>query len=272
MKVADRVVVVTGGGAGIGEALCRRFRREGAAAVVVADRDAAAAERVAAQVGGLAVRVDVTDEAAVAGLVEQVEREAGPIGLFCSNAGVLFTDPDQHNAASGTDEQWQFGWQVHVMAHVYAVRALVPRMRARGGGHLLHTVSAAGLLTQPGGGVYATTKHAAIGFAEHVAITHAGDGIKVSVLCPQAVDTAMIRQARDTAPGPAHAAALDGVLSPEQVADEVIRGLDAERFLILPHPQVLTYLRRKGEDYDRWLDGMSRLRAGLLGAAGPDRD
>jgi NAD(P)-dependent dehydrogenase (short-subunit alcohol dehydrogenase family) len=273
VDVADRVVVVTGGGSGIGAALCRRLRAEGARAVVVADRDAAAADLVAGQVGGLAVPTDVTDESAVTALVERAEREAGPIDLFCSNAGVLFTDPDQQNAASGTDRQWQLGWQVHVLAHVYAARALIPRFRARGGGYLLHTVSAAGLLTQPGGGVYATTKHAAIGFAEHVAITHAADGIRVSVLCPQAVDTAMIRDAAAQAPGPAHAAALDGVLSPEQVADEVIRGLAAERFLILPHPQVLTYLRRKGEDYDRWLAGMARLRAGLLGgdpATAPD--
>jgi NAD(P)-dependent dehydrogenase (short-subunit alcohol dehydrogenase family) len=273
VKVDGKVVVVTGGGGGIGAAMCRRFRAEGARAVVVADRDVAATKRVAAEVEGLAVPTDVTDGTAVARLVERAEQEAGPIDLFCSNAGILFLDPDQHDAASGTDEQWQLGWQVHVMAHVHAARALIPRFRARGGGYLLQTVSAAGLLTQPGGGVYATTKHAAIGFAEHVAITHAGDGIRVSVLCPQAVDTAMTRNL-PAAPGSgapgagaAQAAALDGVLTPEQVADEVIRGLERESFLILPHPQVLTYLRRKGEDYDRWLAGMGRLRAGLLGGS-----
>lgn len=274
VKVEGKVVVVTGGGSGIGAAVCRRLRAEGARAVVVADRDDGAADRVAAEVDGLAVATDVTDEAAVVRLVERAEAEAGPIDLFCSNAGVLLLDPDPHDAASATDEQWQLGWQVHVMAHVYAARATIPRFRARGGGYLLHTVSAAGLLTQPGGGVYATTKHAAIGFAEHVAITHAGDGVKVSVLCPQAVDTAMIRDL-DPAPGTAahpaaaaaQAAALDGVLTPEQVADEVVRGLERESFLILPHPQVLTYLRRKGEDYDRWIAGMARLRAGLLGGS-----
>jgi len=267
MRVEGQVVVVTGGGAGIGAALCRRLHAEGAAAVVVADRDEAAARRVAEQVGGLAVAVDVTDGAAVAALVDRAESEVGPIGLFCSNAGVLFADPDPFDAASDSDEHWQLGWQVHVMAHVHAVRALIPRFRARGRGYLLHTVSAAGLLTQPGGGVYATTKHAAIGFAEHVAITHARDGIRVSVLCPQAVDTAMIRGLDDPGAdrGPLRAAALDGVLTAEQVAEDAVRGLAQERFLILPHPQVLTYVRRKADDYDRWIAGMARLRAGLLG-------
>ncbi len=272
MDVAGRTVVVTGGGAGIGAALCRAFHREGARSVVVADRDAASADRIATEVGGTAMVTDVTDPAAVTRLVEVTEQTVGPIDLFCSNAGVLFTDPDPANAASGTDEHWAAGWAVHVMAHVHAARALIPRFRARGGGYLLHTVSAAGLLTQPGGGVYATTKHAAIGFAEHVAITHAADGIKVSVLCPQAVDTDMVRLAVAAAPGPARAAALDGTLTAGQVADEVIRGLAAERFLILPHPQVLDYLRRKAEDYDRWLAGMVRLRAGLMPPVGGSTD
>jgi NAD(P)-dependent dehydrogenase (short-subunit alcohol dehydrogenase family) len=271
MNVEGAVVVVTGGGSGIGAALCRRMHAEGAAGIVVADRDADAAHRVAGEVGGLAVPTDVTDADAVAALVEQAEAEVGPIGLFCSNAGILFTDPDQGNAASDSDEHWQLGWQVHVMAHVYAARALVPRFKARGGGYLLQTVSAAGLLTQPGSGVYTTSKHAAIGFAEHLAITHAGDGIRVSVLCPQAVDTAMTRAVVD-AEGPRTplgAAARDGILTPEQVALEAVRGLAEERFLILPHPQVLSYVRRKADDHDRWIAGMARLRAGLLDAAGP---
>ncbi len=262
MQVAGRVVVVTGGGSGIGRALCARLHAEGAAGVVVVDRDGAAAAAVAATVDGLALTADVADPEAVEGVVRRAERELGPVELFCSNAGVFVPDPDLYDAASADPGDWARGWAVNVMAHVHAARAMIPRYRARGGGYLLATVSAAGLLSQLGAGVYATTKHAAIGFAEHLAITHRDDGIRVSVLCPQAVDTAMIRG--DAADPRLRAAAVDGVLTPAEVAAEAVRGIVAERFLILPHPRVLGYLQAKTADYDAWIEGMARLRARLL--------
>jgi len=259
VEIQGKVVVVTGGAAGIGRALCERFHREGARAVVVVDRDGVGAVATADGIGGVAIAADVCLQADVDRVVEQVESRVGPIDLFCSNAGRMFADPDQDDAASAPVADWTRGWELHVMAHVYAAKALIPRYRARGGGYLLNTVSAAGLLSQIGSGVYSTTKHAAIGFAEHVAIAHRADGIRVSVLCPQAVDTALIRTPGLDA-GMA-AATRDGVLSPQEVAEEVVRGLAEERFLILPHPQVLTYLQRKAADYDRWIAGMSRLRS-----------
>lgn len=257
MKVAGRVVVVTGAARGIGRALAERFHREGAEAVVVADLDLAAAEAVAGPIGAVPMRCDVADEADVIGLVAHTERHCGPIGLFCSNAGIALFDPDRDNAASAPNEAWMRSWGVNVMAHVYAARALVPLMAERGGGYLLNTVSAAGLLSQIGGAVYATTKHAALGFAETLAITHREQGIGVSVLCPQGVDTEMLRSL------PPGSVPPEGTLSPEAVADAVIAGLDTETFLILPHPEVATYFRRKADDYDRWLGGMRRLRRHL---------
>jgi len=194
-------------------------------------------------------------------MVADLEARHRRIDLFCSNAGIGDGDPDKQNAASSPDEVWERAWAINVMGHVHAARAVTPGMAARGGGYLLNTVSAAGLLSQIGGAVYSTTKHAAMGFAESLAITHGDQGIKVSVLCPQGVDTAMLRQGGDNQPQN-----LDGVLTPDQVAETVIEGLAAERFLILPHPEVLTYMQRKAADYDRWLGGMRRLRGKILGA------
>ena len=261
MDVKDKVVVVTGGADGIGAALCRRFARAGAAVVVVVDRNADGAAAVANEIGGEAVTLDVSDGKAMAAMVADLEARHGRIDLFCSNAGIGDGDPDKQNAASSPDEVWQRAWNINLMGHVHAARAVTPGMAARGGGYLLNTVSAAGLLSQIGGAVYSTTKHAAIGFAESLAITHGDQGIKVSVLCPQGVDTAMLRQGGDNQPQN-----LDGVLTPDQVAETVIEGLAAERFLILPHPEVLTYMQRKAADYDRWLGGMRRLRGKILGA------
>ena len=257
MRVAGQTVVVTGGANGIGRALCERFAREGAKAVVVADIDAAGADSVARAIGAHGFACDVSQEAEIVRLVEDTERRFGPIGLFCSNAGIALFDPDPENIASAPNEAWARSWAVNVMAHVYAARTLVPRMSARGGGYLLNTVSAAGLLSQIGGAVYATTKHAALGFAECLAIAHREQGIRVSALCPQGVDTPMLRSL------PAGAQNIDGVLSPEAVADAVIDGLEHENFLIVPHPEVATYMRRKSEDHDRWLAGMRRLRRRL---------
>lgn len=253
MKLDGKVAVITGGGSGIGKAMAERFRAEGAAGLLIADLDGAAAEAVARAVGGIGLKTDVADEADVKRMVALAEERFGRIDLMCSNAGVSVRDPDFDNATSASNETWMLGWTVNVMAHVYAARAALPGMIARGGGYFLHTVSAAGLLSQPGSPVYAATKHAAVGFAEALAITHRRDNIGVSILCPQAVDTPMIRGARGSQ-------AVDGVMSPQDVAGCVAEGLAQESFLILPHPQVLTYMQRKTGDYDRWIGGMVRLR------------
>jgi NAD(P)-dependent dehydrogenase (short-subunit alcohol dehydrogenase family) len=263
MQVAGKVVVVTGGGNGIGRALAQRFHREGAARVVVADLDMPAADQVAAEIGGIAVRCDVGREADIRALIERTEAECGPIALFCSNAGIGGGfDPLSENAGGTSDEPWMASWAVNVMAHVYAARHLVPRMKARGGGYFLQTVSAAGLLSQVGSAAYSTTKHAAVGFAENLAISHRAHGIRVSILCPQGVDTNMLR---GLPKGPQSA---DGNLSPEAVADSALAGLEAEQFLILPHPQVATYMRAKLDNYDRWIGGMAKIQAKLRDGQG----
>lgn len=263
MSPRGHVVVVTGGASGIGRALCERFAREGAKAVVVADIDGAGAAAVAAAIGPVAtaMRCDVTSETDMMRLIDETEARHGGIGLFCSNAGIFNgLDPKGENAGGASDAEWSRAWAVNVHAHVLAARHLVPRMRARGGGWFLHTVSAAGLLSQVGSAVYATTKHAAVGFAEALAITHRAHGIRVAILCPQGVDTAMLRDVGRKGPE-----SLDGVLSAEEVAEATIRGLEAETFLILPHAQVAGYMARKAESYDRWLGGMAKLQAAMRG-------
>jgi NAD(P)-dependent dehydrogenase (short-subunit alcohol dehydrogenase family) len=254
MELKDRIVVVTGAAAGIGRALAIRFAREGAKRVVCADIDEAGAAETARLCGGVAIRTDVSKEADIASLIERVERDHGPIDLFVSNAGIGIG-----GGAEVTDEGWQRIWDINVMAHVWAARHLVPRMTARGGGYLLNTASAAGLLSQIGSAPYAVTKHAAVGLAEWLALTHGDQGIKVSILCPQAVRTAM------TAGNPDGVASIDGMIEPEDVADAVVKGLAAETFLILPHPQVLDYMRRKTADYDRWIGGMRKLNRAYAG-------
>jgi NAD(P)-dependent dehydrogenase (short-subunit alcohol dehydrogenase family) len=256
MQVSGKVVVVTGGANGIGRALCEAFHRAGAAKVVVADKEAAGARVVAAVVDGAAFKCDVAQEKDLIHVIEETERMFGPIALFCSNAGIIGGfDPLSENAGGTSDEPFARSWAIHVMAHVYAARHMVPRFKARGGGYFLNTISAAGLLSQVGSPAYSTTKHAAVGFAENLAISHKAHGIKVSILCPQGVDTGMLRSI------PRGPQSGDGDLPPEQVAKEALEGIERETFLILPHPQVLGYMRTKTENYDRWISGMAKIQA-----------
>lgn len=265
MELRDRVAVVTGGAGGIGAALCRRFAAEGARGVVVADHDEAGATRVAREVGGLAVGCDVSDEAQVRVLVARAEERFGGIDLFCANAGVALgggLDP-LHAGPFAPDADWAASWAVNVMAHVYAARAVLPAMLARGEGWLLTTASAAGLLTDLGTQAYSVTKHAAVAFAEWLAIAYGERGIRVACLCPMGVRTAMVEGAAAAGVG-AHL--LPGAIEPEAVAEAVVAGLREERFLILPHPEVAEFFRRRADDPERWLRGMRRLRRDLYGA------
>jgi NAD(P)-dependent dehydrogenase (short-subunit alcohol dehydrogenase family) len=257
MDLHDKVVIVTGGASGIGRALCERFAKEGARGVVVADLDEAGAQQVAAGIGGLAQRVDVADEAEVQGLVRAATERFGQVDLFCSNAGILLRKDED---ASNLD--WQRHWEVNVMAHVYAARAVLPQMLARGEGYVLNTASAAGLLSQVNAAPYSVTKHAAVAFAEWLSIAYGERGLRVSCLCPQGVRTPMLRSA-DGGNRPSFLA--DGALSAQQVADAVIEGLRQEQFLILPHAEVLGFFQRKATDYERWLRGMRRLRDKVVG-------
>jgi NAD(P)-dependent dehydrogenase (short-subunit alcohol dehydrogenase family) len=255
MQVADKVVIVTGGANGIGKALCERFSREGARLVVVADLEAENARRVADAIGGESFAVNVREESQIQAMVRDVESRHGAIDLFCSNAGIIAGDGEPWWATSASNDTWQAMWDIHVMAHIYAARACLPGMLERGSGYFLNTASAAGLLNQIGDAAYSTTKHAAVGFAEALSITHGDDGIGVSTLCPQAVATRMIGDGGDGG-----TAGVDGVITPEQLAQVVIEGLAAEKFLILPHEEVTLYRERKTADYDRWLGGMRKLR------------
>ena len=254
MELKDKVVVVTGAAGGIGAGLAKRFAQEGARHVAVADLNGEGAQAVAAEIGGSGHALNVRDEDAVAALVRAIESDVGPIDLFCSNAGILAMDGGDWWATSSPNETWQAMWEIHVMAHIYAARACLPSMIERGSGYFLHTVSAAGLLTQPYTAAYATTKHASLGFAETLAISHADDGIGVSCLCPQGVQTPMLGDSDGGCAG------LDGILSTEQVAEAVVAGLREESFLILPHEEVRQYFLNKAQNYDRWLGGMRKLR------------
>jgi NAD(P)-dependent dehydrogenase (short-subunit alcohol dehydrogenase family) len=263
MDLSGKTVVLTGGARGIGAALARRFAVEGAAAVVVADLDLSAATAVASSIGpaGVPLRVDVSVEAEVASLVSFALDRYGHIDLFCSNAGIT--------TGAGLDADaavWERAWAINVQAHIFAARAVVPAMVARGSGYLLNTCSAAGLLTAMDDAPYAVTKHAAVAFAEWLSITYGDQGIRVSALCPQGVDTDMLRDGLAAGHRGAVVTAASGrVLSPEEVAGAVVEGLAAERFLILPHPEVATFEQRRANDRDRWLGAMRRLGSSASG-------
>ena len=265
MKLQDKVVVVTGGANGIGRALCRRFASEGAR-VIVSDVAFEAASNVASEINGIAVKTDVESEVDIIALVAKANEAFGPIDLFCSNAGIGRGAGLGDDGASGpfaTDADWAASWQVNLMAHVYAARAVLPAMLERGEGTLLQTASAAGLLTDLGGCAYSVTKHAAVAFAEWLSIAYGDRGIRVACLCPQGVRTPMLRAAEEAGGGAPHLAA--DAIEPDAVADAVVAGLADGRFLILPHPQVREFSARRAGDPDRWLGGMRRLRGRLYG-------
>ena len=249
MELRNKIIVITGGSGGIGKAMARAFLREGAKAVMLADLNEGLVKQAAAEIGCDGMACDVTNETQIAALVETTETKHGPVDVFCSNAGAggsgLLTDA--HN------DVWQQQWELHVMAHLYAARAVIPGMIERGGGYLMNTASAAGLLAALGSGPYTVTKAAAVKLAEFLAITHGDEGIAVSVLCPQGVNTAM-------APRSLGDGQTDGIIEPSALADTVVEAMREERFHVLPHPEVEEYVRRKGDNIDRWLLGMQRLR------------
>ncbi|NVJ98279.1 MAG: SDR family oxidoreductase [Alphaproteobacteria bacterium] len=264
MDVKDKVVVVTGGASGIGAALAKKFAAEGAKFVGVADMDAEGAKSVAAEIGdgAKAYQLDVTDEAAVKAMVADIEAGAGPVDLYVSNAGIMFTDGPDWTVINCSNEQWQKIWEVNVFAHVLACRAVLPGMIERGQGGFLITASAAGLLNQIGDSSYSTTKHAAVGFAESLAINHGDDGIYVGCLCPQAVTSKM------TAGAEASSAAADGIMAAEELASRTLAMMRESRFMIRPHEQVEGYFLNKAKDYDRWVGGMRKFRRHQLETTG----
>jgi NAD(P)-dependent dehydrogenase (short-subunit alcohol dehydrogenase family) len=257
MHIKDKVCVVTGGASGIGEAVARGYAEAGARGVVVADLKSSRERlaKVAGDIDGFAVTADVGEEADIQALIAAAEDKYGPIDIFFSNAGL-----SRKGQETASDADWDVSWRVHVMSHVFAARALLPGMLARGSGYLLNTASAAGLLASLNSMPYGVTKNAAVALAEHLAIQYGDRGIRVSVLCPQSVQTGM------TMAGPS-AARVDGVMQPPEVARLVIEAMAEERFMILSHPQVHEYGLRKASNRDRWIAGMRRLRDKVYGTA-----
>jgi NAD(P)-dependent dehydrogenase (short-subunit alcohol dehydrogenase family) len=258
MDAAGRVIVVTGGAKGIGRALASRFATAGAEAVIVADLDIEGASSVAREIGATAIRCDVSRESDVKQLVDRVEADRGRIDIFCSNAGIAVG-----GGPEAPNEEWQRIWDVNLMSHVFVARHVLPGMLNRHEGYLLGTVSAAGLLNHVFAAPYGVTKAAALSLFEWLSIAHGGEGIRVSCLCPQGVKTDMLAAEKRLG----LEFLTDNALEPEAVAEIVLQGIRDERFLILPHPEVADYFRRKADDYDRWLRGMRRLRANILSAS-----
>jgi NAD(P)-dependent dehydrogenase (short-subunit alcohol dehydrogenase family) len=256
MDIKNKIAVVTGGAGGIGAALCRALVSNGAR-VVVSDLNLNAAQTVADSLGAHAIQCDVSQEESIVSLIKQVESDLGQIDLFFSNAGFGVGEPG--HAASASNEVWQKNWDLHVMAHVWASRALLPAMIARGDGYLVNTASAAGLLVQVGDAAYSATKHAAVSLAESLAISHGDQGIKVSVICPQYVNTNILAVPAEERQQP-----MDGVISPDECAATVIAGIESETFMILPHQEVADFYKQRALDPARWIKGMRRYRASLL--------
>ncbi len=258
MEVKGKVIIVTGAASGIGRALCQRFAKEGAKAIVAADVNEAGTKAVAQEVKGDAIVCDVRKEADVIRMVKFAQEKYGRVDLICSNAGI-----SEAGGYEVSNEAWQRIWEINVLAHVFVARAAIPDMVKQGGGAIMITASAAGLLSQIGSLPYSVTKHAAVGLAENLSITYAGEGIQVFALCPQAVETAMTRGHEGGG-----VAGVDGLMKPEQLADAVMESFAADEFLILPHKEVKTYMQRKASDYNRWLQGMRRLQQRFL-SGGP---
>jgi NAD(P)-dependent dehydrogenase (short-subunit alcohol dehydrogenase family) len=254
MHPRGKVCVVTGAASGIGEAVARAYAEAGARGVVVADLNAGKLAAVAGDIGALAVPTDVSKEAGIQALIAAAEAEFGPVDIYYSNAGI--SRPGMEDAS---DADWDLNWRVHVLSHVFAARVLVPGMLERGSGYLLNTASAAGLLTSMNSMAYGVTKAAAVSLAEHLAIQYGDRGIRVSVLCPQAVRTGMTS-------GRPGAASVDGIMTAPEVARIVLDAMEAERFMILSHDSVHDYEQRKTSNRDRWLVGMRRLRNKIYGA------
>ena len=249
MELNSKVIVITGGGSGIGAAMARRFAREEPAGLVVADIDANSAAEVAEETGGVAVLADVSDPDANKDLIEGTEERFGPIDLFCANAGIGMVGDEQSDISI-----WSRMWEINLMSHVHAARHLIPGWVARGQGYFLATASAAGLLTNLKAAQYSVTKHAAVAFAEWLAITYGDAGVKVSALCPQFVNTPLLEDSEAF-----KALGANHTLEPSEVADAVVSGVNEERFLILPHAEVEKFFQNKANDYDRWLGGMRKL-------------
>ena len=255
MKIKDKVVVVTGAASGIGKAFALRFAKEGARGVVCADLHESDAKSGAAGVGGMGVRCDVGQEGDMNALVVAALEKYGAVDIFCSNAGII-----SRNGLDASLKEWRRTMDVNFMAHVLAARAVIPVMLKQGGGYIVATASAAGLLMQVDSVTYTVSKHAAVAFAEWLSVNYAERGIKVSCLCPQGVRTPMLLGPS----GNRKSFLSEGSVSPEDVAARVMEGIESEHFLILPHPEVAEYERRKTADRDRWLAGMRRLRAAVM--------
>ena len=249
MDIERKVVVITGGASGIGKAVGKLMVNKGADKVFLADLNENLLNKTAEEIGAIPIVCDVSNEESVKALVNEVTLQTKIIDIFMSNAGI-YVEGDENTL----NQEWMRNWSIHVMAHVYAARAVLPGMIKRGSGYLINTSSAAGLLTHIDSATYSTTKHAAIGFAEYLSINYGSKGIKVSVLCPQAVKTAMTLGREDSV------ASVDGMLEPDFLAEVVLKSIYDEEFLILPHPEVLTYMQRKTSDYERWLGGMRRFK------------
>ena len=252
MQVKDRVAIVTGGSNGIGAALCRQLAKENAKAVVVADIDVQGAQTLAREIGGVALKCDVSQEEEIFKMVQQTEEECGPVDLFFSNAGIMI-----QGLLNVSNADWQRIWEINVMSHIYAARMVIPKMLERDSGGFIITASAAGLLNQIESTPYTTTKHAAVGVADNLAINYGDRGIQVSVICPMAVRSLMTRNSGGIG-------ALDGMLEAEQVAEDVMVALEEGHYMIMPHAQVKDYLQGKAADYDRWVKSMQRLRTKYL--------
>ena len=249
MDIERKVVVITGGASGIGKAVGKLMVNKGADKVFLADLNENLLNKTAEEIGAIPIVCDVSNEESVKALVNEVTLQTKVIDIFMSNAGI-YVEGDENTL----NQEWMRNWSIHVMAHVYAARAVLPGMIKRESGYLINTSSAAGLLTHIDSATYSTTKHAAIGFAEYLSINYGSKGIKVSVLCPQAVKTAMTLGREDSV------ASVDGMLEPDFLAEVVLQSVYDEEFLILPHPEVLTYMQRKTSDYERWLGGMRRFK------------